>query len=72
MHEWIGTWRHRAACRGSNPALWVLAGNDPTRMREGRAACAKCPVAEDCARAIEGYRRSGIWASQSTPASASA
>jgi len=38
-------WRHSAACRGLNPALFF---GSIHQMRRAQAVCAGCPVAEVC------------------------
>lgn len=39
-------WRHRAACRGSDPELWYPGrGSNAT---EAKAVCARCEVRAEC------------------------
>lgn len=57
-------WRDRAACIGTNPALW---DDEPTHrdqdaIRAAKQICASCPVLEECrAHALLTAEPAGIW-----------
>jgi WhiB family redox-sensing transcriptional regulator len=57
-----GDWRTLAACRGLNPDLFFPERGDSFTVRNARAVCATCPVAEQCLEfAIEVDETEGIW-----------
>lgn len=41
-------WMARAACRGTDPAMWVPDEHDRPDISTLRAICATCPVHDDC------------------------
>lgn len=53
-------WRARAACRGTNPALFY--DLHPDAVAAAQAVCAGCPVRHDCAaHAIAAGEEHGVW-----------
>lgn len=53
-------WQQRAACRGMDPELFFPGRGESTR--EAKAACAQCPVRDEClSAAYGGSERFGIW-----------
>jgi WhiB family redox-sensing transcriptional regulator len=60
-------WQLRAACRGSDTALFYHPENErgPSRLRRERrakAVCARCPVTENCLRwALATREPYGVW-----------
>ncbi|HEV7647286.1 MAG TPA: WhiB family transcriptional regulator [Actinophytocola sp.] len=46
-------WRHRAACRDTDPELFFpisAVGPGARQAAEAKAVCARCPVREQCLR----------------------
>lgn len=57
-------WRREAACRGKDPDLWLPDVEDPAakaKMARGKAVCARCPVAEQCAAFATAMGEPGVW-----------
>jgi len=51
-----------AACRDSDPALFLPAQNDPHAINVARKICAHCPIRIDClALALTNSDAEGIW-----------
>lgn len=54
------TWRDRAACRGTNPALFY--DPHPAAIDAARTVCAGCPVQHACAaHALAAGEEFGVW-----------
>ena len=54
------TWRDRAACRGTNPALFY--DPHPAAIDAAKAVCADCPVRDACAaHALAVGEDFGVW-----------
>ena len=54
------TWRHRAACRGTNPALFY--DSHPAAINAAKTVCAGCPVRHACAaHALAVGEEFGVW-----------
>ena len=52
-------WQSRAACRGMDPSVFVIAhGGNGDRAR---AVCADCPVVGECAAYGEATGSPGVW-----------
>src|SRR5450759_763067 len=56
-------WHARAACRGTDPAKFVLGrGANANTMARARAVCATCPVSEPClSYALADCDCVGVW-----------
>lgn len=58
-------WRHRAACRDSDPDLFFPAGETGPALDQGEAAkavCRQCPVRGECLDfALRSNQEAGIW-----------
>lgn len=53
-------WRHRAACRGTNPALFY--DPHPAAIDAAKTVCAGCPVRHACAtHALAVGEEFGVW-----------
>jgi WhiB family redox-sensing transcriptional regulator len=53
-------WRSRAACRGTNPALFY--DLHPDAIDAAKAVCARCPVRTQCrAQAVAAGEEFGVW-----------
>jgi WhiB family transcriptional regulator, redox-sensing transcriptional regulator len=53
-------WRARAACRGTNPALFF--DLHPDAVAAAKAVCADCPVRQECAtHALAAGEEFGVW-----------
>jgi WhiB family redox-sensing transcriptional regulator len=57
------SWRDRALCRGTNPALFY--DPHPDAITAAKAVCATCPVRPACAEtAHTGGEAFGVWGGQ--------
>jgi WhiB family redox-sensing transcriptional regulator len=57
-------WRHQAACKGMDPALFFPAPGDWHAVKQAKAVCAGCPVSTHCL--AEGRtEHTGVWAGTS-------
>lgn len=57
-------WRDRAACLGSDPALFFPTRGEPTKQI--KAVCAACSVRLECGdHALEENEKLGIWGGMS-------
>ena len=55
-------WRLRAACRGTDPAVFFPAGTAQLDEERAKALCSSCPVRGRCLDyAIEHHETDGIW-----------
>jgi len=58
-------WRHRAACRDSEPKLFFPAGETGPALDQAEAAiavCRQCPVRGEClAFALASNQEAGVW-----------
>ncbi|MGE3446677.1 MAG: WhiB family transcriptional regulator [Microbacteriaceae bacterium] len=53
-------WRRRAACRGTNPALFY--DLHPDAVAGAKVVCARCPVSQECAaHALAVGEEFGVW-----------
>jgi WhiB family redox-sensing transcriptional regulator len=60
-------WRHRAACRGVDPNLFVPSVEKSGDVAEAVAICAGCAVRAEClAEALADPRLVGVWGGQTT------
>lgn len=61
----MSDFRHRAACRDSDPELFFPPGHSGPARRQVAAAksvCRRCPVTEQClAWALHGDHEEGVW-----------
>lgn len=62
-------WRHRAACRDTDPELHFPIGNTGPallQIEEARAVCRRCPVRTECLTwALDSGQDSGVWGGMS-------
>ena len=53
-------WMLKAACRGSDPSLWIIERGDSAV--EAKSICATCPVIDECLNyALANNERLGVW-----------
>ncbi len=53
-------WRHQAACRGIDPAIFYPEDEEPGDA--AKAVCLRCPVRQPCLEyALASRERDGVW-----------
>lgn len=61
----MSEWRHRAACRDEDPALFFTIGDSkmsPQQAEDAKSICRRCPVEEAClAWSLETNQPCGVW-----------
>ena len=57
-------WRHQAACKGMDPALFFPASGDWNGMQQAKAVCATCSVRTQCLE-DGSTEHTGVWAGTS-------
>lgn len=65
-HDWdMGAWRHRSACRDSNPDLFFPIGSTGAAIEQieaAKAVCSSCPAHVECLEfALATNQEAGVW-----------